>query len=109
MKCDLTWEFMLIYEILILLIRWILSKVEKESFISYNNNFKSLNVCASKNDFCLIVLNFMLKTDLPNAKKISCLISSFKEILRRTKREFILVLLSLGDAKNCKGKKKQVS
>ena len=33
--------------------------------------------------FCLIPLNFTLKTLLSNAKKLACLISSPKEILRR--------------------------
>ena len=63
----------------------------------------------AKMTFCLIILNITLKTLLPNAKELACLISSLKEILRKTKREFLLVLLSLGDAKNRKGKKKQVS
>lgn len=62
-----------------------------------------------KMTFCMILLNFTLKTLLSNAKKLVCLISSLKAILRRTKREFLLVLLSLGDDKNHKGKKKQVS
>ena len=42
MKCDLTREFMQIYEISIL------SKVEKESLVFYNKNFKSLNARASE-------------------------------------------------------------
>ena len=62
----------------------------------------------AKITFCLNLLNFTLKTLLSNAKKLYCLISSFKEILR-TKRELLSVLLCLRDAKNHEGRKKQVS
>ena len=62
----------------------------------------------AKMTFCLILLNFTLKTLISNVKKLACLISSFEEILRRTKRDFLSVLLYLRDEKNHEGKRKKV-